>query len=126
MDDRLAVKISVSLPEDLKLELERYAAEHGLSVSATVQQALEGFFHPAPDPEPDPSPTPPPTTTEIDLLAGMVNGLHREVHELKQYILALSHQSEHHRQCLSLLQPFVAMSGLCLPVAPPLPPPPVG
>ena len=121
MDERLAVKISVSLPEELKLELERYAGEHGLSVSATVQQALEGLLHPKPIP--DPQPTPDPRPTEIDLLAGLVNALNREVHGLRQYMMAVGHQSEHHRQCLSLLQPYAAMGGVCLPVAPPLPPP---
>lgn len=46
-------KISVSLPDELETELDRYAREHDLPVSRVVAQALEAFFRGGTEPPPD-------------------------------------------------------------------------
>lgn len=122
-------KISISLPDPLKEQLDRYADEHQLSVSETVQRALEALFQPAepvPPPSPPPSSEPPPERPEDEvervMLEHMVFAMNQELQEVGRYLNALAHQVEHSRYCLALLAPYAALGGVGLPVPPPLPP----
>lgn len=105
-------KISVSLPDALKEQLDQYVEEHGGSVSQTVQDALEAYF----------SGQPPPGTPsgELALLEQTVAetraDVKRALHELTRTQYAL----EQHRQCLLVVENFTEMGGFHLPVPPPL------
>ena len=107
--DRPAVKISISLPESLKEELDRYAVAHDLSLSATVQQALEAFFHPASDPGPGPSPLEP----RVAQLEAELARLQRQL-ERTQEVLA------QHRDFLEGLRPIQDIVGVALTLPPQL------
>jgi hypothetical protein len=105
--ERPAVKISVSLPESLKEELDRYAVAHDLSLSATVQQALEAFLHPATDPGPGPSPLEPRVAQLEAELARLQRQLERTHEVLAQ-----------HREFLVSLQPLQDLAGIALTLPP--------
>jgi len=107
--DKAAVKISVSLPEALKVELDRYAVAHDLSLSATVQQALEAFLH-ASDPGPGPSPLEP----RVEQLEAELARLQRQLERAHEVL-------EQHRECLVSLRPLADMAGVAL-TLPPYPP----
>lgn len=111
MKEKAAVKISVSLPETLKDELDRYAGAHGLSVSATVQQALEAFFQGS-DPGPEPS-----------SLEPRVAQLETEVARLQRQFERAHEVLEQHREFLLSLRPLADLAGVALTLPPCLPTP---
>ena len=103
--DKPAVKISISLPHDLKEELDRYAGAHGLSVSATVQQALEALLHPGPGPGPAP-------------LEPRVAQLEAELARLQRQLEQAHEVLEQHRECLVSLGPLQDLLGVVLTLPP--------
>lgn len=92
-------KISVSLPDALKERLDAYAKVHDLSVSESVQQALEQFLDGATPPAPPP---PPPPAALVD-------------QQVRNFVQDLAVEVEMMRR---------SMQGALLPVPYPLPPPP--
>jgi hypothetical protein len=95
--DNDRAKISVSLPDDLKQQLDDYAAAHQLTNSDVVQKALRLLFQ-SEAPQPTPSPPPPPKAVD---------------HDARAYLEQLAVQVEMMRRSM---QPV-------MPVPYPLPPP---
>lgn len=116
---RPAVKISVSLPEALKLELDRYADEHNLSVSQTIQRALEALFHP-PVPDPDPEePGPDPDVLQlVQMLNRDVQTLQNDLAQTRQALTWTQQVLEQHRECLASLAPLTQLAGVALTLPP--------
>ena len=106
-DHRPAVKISVSLPEALKSQLDRYATEHDLSVSQTVQQALEALFQSS---EPPPVPGP----------GQDIARLEKSVLELRQELLRTQRVLDQHRECFVQLRPLFDLAGVVATMPPQL------
>ena len=113
-DHRPAVKLSVSLPEALKAQLDRYATEHDLSVSQTVQQALEAFFQPA---QPAPGPEP---GQDVARLEKMVLELGREVQDVRGELVRTRQVLDQHREFLLALRPLLDLAGVALTLPPSL------
>jgi hypothetical protein len=119
MDSKLAVKISVSLPEALKGQLDHYAGEHDLSVSQTVQQALEAFFQAPPPPGPEPPPNP-----SNPLLEQMVMEMNRQLQDACRELARTQQVLEQHREFMQGLGPMLQLSGVYLSLPPSLHSPP--
>lgn len=98
-------RITVSLPDELKVTLTAYANQHDVSASRVVTQALEAFFHG------DPTNPPPPTA---DLAA------------TQHYLTQLIHRLDEQRR--SLHQMAIAQAGAFAEIpkslSEPIPPPP--
>lgn len=104
--DKATAKISVSLPEALKAQLDSYADEHGLSVSQTVQLALEGLFQPV---QPPPGPGDP--GQDIARLEQMVGDLSAELTQTRQVL-------DRHRDYLLALRPLLDIAGIAATLPP--------
>lgn len=102
---RSAVKISVSLPEALKAQLDDYAVKHDLSLSQTVQQALEALFQPS---EPPPGPEP----------GQDVAHLEKMVLELRQTLVHTQHVLDQHRDFLIAIRPLMDLAGIAASLPP--------
>ena len=109
--DKLAIKISVSLPEALKAQLDQYVVDNGGSASQVVQQALEAFFSPA-------VPPPPP---EPDLqLQKLVLQLSADVQFLRNELERTQRVLDRHREFLVGLRPLTDLAGVALSLPPEL------
>lgn len=109
---RPAVKISVSLPEALKTQLDRYATEHDLSVSQTVQQALEAFLqHPEPPSGPEPG-------QDVARLEKMVLDLSRELQEVRSEFTHTKQILDQHRDFLVAMRPLLELAGVAASLPP--------
>src|ERR1017187_1873077 len=75
-------RITISLPEELKEQLERYAQSQGTTVSEAAQAAFKNFLQAPPPPAPK------------------VSGQEARIAELESYVAAMSYQLEHLRQGL--------------------------
>jgi hypothetical protein len=76
-------RITVSLSDDLKTQLNRYAKEHEITVSEAAQIALKNYFNSKP-------PAPPPQTP----------GEIARIEQLESYVAMMTYQAEHMRQGL--------------------------
>ncbi len=106
-------KISVSLPDQLKDQLDAYAQVHGHSVSQTVQLALETFLSQTPPP-------PPPPDGQLELLEKLVWKLRDELAANHHEVESLRSVLGQHRQCFVVLEPLAQLAGITLPMPPPL------
>ncbi len=95
-------KFSVSISDELEVQLRTYADEHNEPISQVVARALEGFFapHPPPGPEPPPGPTP-------------------DIDQVKAYVTTMAWSLESVRRLLEAL----GLVGVPWPGGPALPPP---
>jgi len=78
-------RITVSLSDDLKTQLNQYAKEHEITVSEAAQIALKNYFNSIPLAAPPPQ-TPAPTIIRIE--------------QLESYVAMMTYQVEHMRQGL--------------------------
>lgn len=95
-------KFSVSISDELEVQLRKYADEHNEPISQVVAQALQGFFtpHPPPGPEPPPQPIP-------------------DLGQIQEYITTVAWSLEGVRRVLEAL----GLTGAPWPGGPALPPP---
>ena len=111
-------RITISLPDALKDQLDATAEARNISVSELVQQALKNFFAAPPTVPEQPTtqpPVPQPINTEIaDRLA-----------RLEKYVASLGYETEATRQGLWGISAYFQQA-LCLeiPCPPPIEPPP--
>lgn len=98
-------KISVSLPDSLKEQLDQYAAQHELNTSEVVQHALKKLFEEDSPPPPPPTPIPPPEQVQPPF----------DLKTLRDYVTAMAMHQENIRR---------GMLAARLPCPPPLIPPP--
>lgn len=111
MNDERA-KISVSLPDDLKQQLDDYAAAHQLTNSEVVQKALRLLFQPE-SPQPTPTQGPHPTQPPPPAPGGPQPPY--DLNTLRGYVTQMAMHQEHMRQ---------GMAASMMPCPPMLPPPP--
>lgn len=109
--DKLAIKISISLPEALKADLDQYTAEHGLTASQTVQQALEMLFGHSPLP-PTPSPG------QDVQLEHRVDELGRELQDVQEELTRARQVLDRHRDYLLALRPLLDIAGIAATLPP--------
>ena len=89
-------RVTVSLPDELALQLDDYAHQHAESVSGIVQTALKNLFAgtPTPTPSPTPAPNPPPAPAPAP-------SDDPDAHKrLEEYIAKLAYKMEHMREGL--------------------------
>jgi hypothetical protein len=123
-------RISVSLPDELNVELEDHVAKSGQGVSEIVQAALRAYLKPeaAPTPgqpvpgpppapvptQPLPTPAPSPPAPQVSLPAGFLDGFS----ELQNYLAACSLQQEQMRLTVCGLYEFAQAAGFLAPPPP--------
>ena len=108
--DRLAVKISISLPEALKADLDRYTAEHGLTASQAVQQALEMLI--------GNSPPPPPPGQDVAQLEHKVHEMGLELQDVQEELTRARQVLDRHRDYLLALRPLLDIAGIAATLPP--------
>lgn len=105
-------KISVSLPDPLKEQLDDYAQIHGHSVSQTVQLALEAFL--------SQSPPPPPPGGQLELLEKLVREVSGELEAVRSDLTHTQRALDRHRDCFLQLKPLTDLAGVVLTLPPEL------
>lgn len=111
---RASVKISVSLPAELKEQLDRYAQEHQHSVSQVVQTALEALLNPTQ------TPPAPPHGGQVEMLELLVRETREELQTVRNELSRTQHIVDRHRDCLASLKPLCDIAGVVLSLPPEL------
>ena len=108
-------RITISLPDALKDQLDATAEARNISVSELVQQALKNLFAAPPNPPPAPPPAPKPQPVDAAALERLA--------QLEKHVAALSYEAEHLRQGMGTISGYFQNLGLSLPYPPPIKPP---
>lgn len=115
-------RITISLPDELKAQLDASAEKQGISVSEVAQHALQKLFNAPQNPAPaPPTPVPPaPTPSAPPANQDTIERLAR----LEKYVASLAYESEGIRQGLGSVSAYFQQSlFLAIPCPPPIAPP---
>ena len=116
-------RITISLPDELKAQLDASAEKQGISVSEVAQHALQKLFNTPQNPTPAPTNPSPPTPIPSPPPASNQDTLER-LARLEKYVASLAYESEAMRQGLgSVSAYFQQQLFLAVPCPPPIEPP---
>ena len=112
-------RITISLPDNLKTQLDENAQALHVSVSELVQHALNRFFAPPAEPEQPANQPPAPGPQPQD------PAMLQRMQALEKYVAAMSYESEAMRQGLFGVAAYFQQNlFLNIPCPPPIEPPP--
>ncbi len=111
-------RITISLPDELKAQLDASAEKQGISVSEVAQHALQKFFNAPQNPTPPVPPTPVPSPLPVN------SEMAERLACLEKYVASMAYESEAIRQGLGNVSAYFQQQFfLAIPCPPPIEPP---